>query len=110
MSQALYIAVLHHHAEMRENGVGRIRLIGTEQRAATQDVDMVTMFRAPFSKHHIVVIVFLVYVWPFRIASAEPRSQVMDIACTLACIDVNLSDVDFPRLDSWACFIGCCFP
>ena len=110
MSESLNIAVLHLHAEMRENGVGRIRLIGTEQRAATQDVDMVTMFRAPFGKHHIVVIVFLVYVWPFRIASTETRSQVMDIACTLACMNVNLADVDFTRFDTWTCFVCCRFP
>ena len=87
-------------AEMRQDGVGRVRFVGPEQGFTSQDVHMVTMFRAPFGKHHIVVIVFLVYVWPFRIASAEPRSQVMDIACTLACMNVNLADVDFTRLDS----------
>ena len=110
MSQSLYIAVLHLHAEMRENGVGRIRFVGAEQRTAPQDVDMVTMLRASFGKHQVVVAVFLVDVWPFRIASAESRSQVMDIACTLTCMNVNLADVDFTRLDSWACFVGCCFP
>ena len=110
MSQSLNIAVLHLHAEMRENGVGGIRLIGTEQRTASQDVDVVTMLCAAFGKHHIVVIVFFVYVWPLWIASAETRSQVMDIACTLACMNVNLADVDFTRFDTWTCFVCCRFP
>ena len=60
MSESLNIAVLHLHAKMRENGVGRIRLIGTEQRAASQDVNVVAMFRAAFGKHHVIKTVFLV--------------------------------------------------
>ena len=110
MSEPLNIAVLHLHAEMRENGVGRIRFIGTEQRAASQDVDMVPMLCAAFGKHHVVVSVFFVYMRTFRITSAETCSQVMNIAYTPTSMNVNLADVDFTRLDSWACFVCCCFP
>ena len=110
MSEPLNIAVLHLHAEMRENGVGRIRFIRPEQRTASQDVDVVAMFRTPFGKHHVIIAVFLVYVWTFRITSAESRSQVMNIAYTPTSMNVNLADVDFTRLDSWACFVCCCFP
>ena len=100
MSESLNIAVLHLHAEMRENGVCRIRFIRPEQGFTSQDVHMVTMFRAPFSKHHVIIAVFLVYVWTFRITSAESRSQVMNIAYTPTSMNVNLADVDFTRLDS----------
>ena len=110
MSESLNIAVLHLHTEMRQDGVGRVRFVGTEQRAASQDVDVVAMLCAAFGKHHIVVIVFLVYVWPFRIASTEPCAKSVHIAYALTGTNVYFADVDFAWLDSWACFIGCCFP
>ncbi len=49
MSESLNIAVLHLHTEMRQDGVGRVRFVGPEQGFTSQDVHMVTMFRAPFS-------------------------------------------------------------
>ena len=48
MTETLNGTILHLHVEVREDGIGRVRLIGTKETLATQDVYMMPVLRASF--------------------------------------------------------------
>ena len=48
MSKTLYRAVLHLHAEVCQDGIGRIRLVGPEQAFAAQDIDVMAVLCTAF--------------------------------------------------------------
>ena len=100
MAQALNRTVLHLHAEMREDGVGRIRLVGAKQTFAAEDVHVMAMLCAALCQHQIVVAIFLVDVRPFGISASKTYAQMMYLTKLLARLHVNLTDFDvalFPQ-------------
>ena len=91
MSKALYRAVLHLHAEVCQDGIGRIRLVGPEEAFAAQDIDVMAVLCTAFCQQQIVVAVFLVDMWPLRIPAAKTSPQVMDLAKPFAALHIDLT-------------------
>ena len=94
MAQALDVTVLHLHIEMREDGVGRVGLVGTEKTLAAQSVHMLPMLCAALRQQQIVVAVFLVDVRPFRVPAAKSSSQVVYLPKLFSRLHINLTDFD----------------
>ena len=98
MSKTLYRAVLHLHAEVCQDGIDRIRLVGPEQAFAAQDIDVMAVLCTAFSQQQIVVAVFLVDMWPLRIPAAKTSPQMMNLAKPFAALHIDLTYLDITFL------------
>ena len=100
MPQSLYLTALHFHIEVREDRIGTIRFVRSKEVTATQNIDMMPLLSSSLSKHQVVIAIFFIDVWTFRITPTKTSAQMMNFSNLLACFHVYLTDLDvtlFPK-------------
>ena len=98
MTKSLYLASLHLHIEVREDWVGTIRLVRTEEVLAAKNVDVMSLLGTAFCQQQIVIAILLVNMRAFGISSPQACAQMVYITQLTACFHINLTDLDVALL------------